>query len=241
MRHQAAAKQAMKKAAQAKSGSPWATLLVSVNSFAVVALASVYWLTQNQWVAGERYWVISRAAALAAFLVLTVVVAIGLILSHPKNKAHWHLTPKLLPWHQALMAALFALIGLHLFFTAIDSKSGINGIAVFLPIHSQYHPLAVELGAAGLYLLLFVFGTASLRKWVRVWLPIHRLSWLTWVVLCVHGFFAGTDTHLRFIYWTAGTLLFLMFFWRHWTNNERKPLARPTLAKTRQSQKEVEP
>jgi len=196
--------------------------ILATMTVVIGAIGSVLWLQSDQWVAGQKLWLISRASAVAAYVVLTAVVLLGLLLSNPRNKDTLRWTPHLLPWHQALMAAMFALISLHLFFTLTDSKSGVSWPGVLFPVHSRYHPTAMVLGALGLYGLVVVTVSTALRKWTRSWLPLHRLSWLTWILVCFHGLLGGSDTvALRPLYLTTGGILFVTFFWRHWVGANR--------------------
>ncbi len=39
-----------------------------------------------------RIWMVARAAGITAYLILTFIVAVGLILSHPVNKSTWKLS-----------------------------------------------------------------------------------------------------------------------------------------------------
>lgn len=207
-----------------EEASPAATFfIVVIVTGVLMAVGSIVLLQENVWVAGQKLWLVSRAAAIAAYLVLTIVVVLGILLSHPRNKDSWRWTPFLLPWHQALIATMFSLIGLHLFFTGADPKSGITWSGLLFPLHARYHPMAMMAGAAGLYSLILVGATAGLRKWTRQWLPVHRLSWIVWLFIFAHGFLGGTDAvALRPLYIVTGVIVFLGFFTRHWTSTERR-------------------
>ena len=189
----------------------------------IISMVSIYFLQQDVWVHGESSWLISRAAAMTAFVVLTFIVILGLILSHPRNKDTWRWTLKLLPWHQALLVALFILLGLHVFFTVTDPKSGVSVTQMWFPIHARYYPLAMMSGAFGLYTLLVVSLSVAMRRRFRFWLPIHRLSWVTWALVFVHGVLGGSDTaSLLPIYVACAVLITFAFVWRHWVTLRRK-------------------
>ena len=197
-------------------------ILVTVG-VVVLVLGSMEWLQENLWVQGQKLWIISRSAAIAAYVLLTVVVMVGILLSHPRNKDTWRLTKYLLPWHQTLIASFTSLLIIHIFFTVTDAKSGITWHDVAFPIDSIYHPYAMVAGAIGLYSFAAVSITAALRKWIprKLWLPLHRGSWLVWIVVLLHGLFGGTDTvELRWLYLITGVLVVGTVFWRHWSNNE---------------------
>lgn len=207
-----------------QDGSPAATFFILLaTSVVVFAIGSLVLLGQDTSVHNQKLWLISRAAALTAYVVLTAIVLLGIILSHPRNKDTWRLTAKLLPWHQAAVGILFSLLVIHLIFSLADSKSGVSVHVFWNPTHSKYHPFATLYGVIGLYLLLIVGITSGLRKWVKFWLPIHRVSWILWFFVSLHGFYDGTDSaNLKWLYELSAGLLFIAFFWRHWVNNRRR-------------------
>lgn len=218
-----------------QEASPAATFFILlVSTVIVIAIGSLVVLEQDSFVQSQKLWLISRAAAIAAYVVLTVIVLIGIVLSHPRNKDTWRLTPKLLPWHQALVGILFALVLVHLIFSLVDSKSGITIHTLLHPLDSKYHPIAMAVGVVGFYLLLLVGITAGLRKWIKLWLPVHRSAFLLWVFLCVHGYYSGTDSiALKPLYETAVVLVIAAFFWRHWTNNQKRIRIRPQVTEVK--------
>lgn len=207
-----------------QEASPAVTFFILlVSTVVVVAIGSLVLLDGNQWVQLQRFWLISRAAAVAAYIVLTVLLVLGIVISHPRNKDTWRLTPRLLPWHQAMVGVLFSLVTVHLIFSLVDSKSGVSLQTFWNPMNSKYHPLATLFGVIGFYLLLLVGITAGLRKWVKIWLPVHRVSWVLWIFLSLHGFYDGTDSiALRPLYEISLALVLLTFFWRHWTNDQKR-------------------
>lgn len=201
------------------------------SSVIALTIGSLALLEMNPWVQPQKFWLISRAAAISAYVVLTLIVLLGIIMSHPRNKDSWKVSPRLLPWHQALVAILFSLVVVHLTFSLVDTKSGVTLASLLNPMSSKYHPWATLFGVIGFYLLLLVGFTSGLRKWVKIWLSVHRLSWLVWVFLSLHGLYDGTDTlTFRLLYETSAAFIVLVFFWRHWTSNEKRlPVLRKNL------------
>jgi DMSO/TMAO reductase YedYZ heme-binding membrane subunit len=122
-----------------------------------------------------------------------------------------------LPWHQALIAATYTLIVMHLIFTVIDPKSGVTFKQMWFPIHAAVHPYPYLAGAFGLYFLILIGFTASIRKHFKKWLDIHRISIVIWFFVTYHGFFGGSDT-LAFtpVYELSMIFTFGTFFYRHW-------------------------
>lgn len=214
-----------KKPRKNEEASPSVTFFILVTfGVLVLSIGGMLLLESNPWVSSQKLWLVSRAASIAAFVVLTLVVVLGILISHPRNKDRWKFTKHLFPWHQALLASMFALIGIHLWFTGSDPKSGLTFSQMLFPLHSQYHPLAMMAGAFGLYFLIVVSLTAALRRWVSkvVWLSLHRASWLVWVLVLLHGVVGGSDSAmLRPLYAGSGVMVFTTFFWRHWVNPGR--------------------
>ncbi|MCF8565115.1 hypothetical protein LLE49_10355 [Alicyclobacillus tolerans] len=203
-------------------------ILLVISGVIVLAIGSMVILQQNQWVAGQKYWIINRASAISAYVVLSIVVVLGNILSNPRNKEKWRLSRFLLPWHQALMAAMFTLIAEHLLFVAVDPKSGILPSQLWFPIHAKFTPGAMVAGAFGLYAMLLIGLTAGFRKWVKKWLPIHRIAIVSWVLLTFHGFVGGSDTpSISWMYLACALFVLISFWMRHWFSKKINRAALP--------------
>jgi uncharacterized membrane protein len=192
-------------------------LLFVVASIIAFTLVGLLILGHNPNVQNQRYWIISRSSAIVSYIVLTFVIILGNLLSNPRNKDRWKLSKHLLPWHQALIAATYTLVALHLIFTVIDPKSGVSFKQMWFPIHAAVHPYPYLAGALGLYFLILIGFTASIRKHFKQWIDIHRISIAIWFLVTFHGFFGGSDT-LPFtpMYGLSTLLTFGTFFYRHW-------------------------
>jgi DMSO/TMAO reductase YedYZ heme-binding membrane subunit len=194
------------------------TLLLVIAAITVFTLIGFEILAQNPIVHDQRYWIMSRSSAIAAYIVLTIVMVLGNLLSNPRNKDKWKLSKYLLPWHQAFITATYTLVILHLCFTAIDPKSGVSFKQMWFPIHSLYHPYPMLAGTIGLYLLILIGFTASIRKRFKKWLNIHRLSVTIWFLVTFHGFMGGSDSRAFIVMYGLSTLVtFGTFFYRHWS------------------------
>ena len=206
-----------------------------------LSIASLVFLQDNNWVNEQKLWLISRAVALTSFVVLTAIMAIGLVMSHPLNKKKWNLSRYLLPWHQALMIALFTLIGMHLIFTAMDPKSGIGWGDLWFPIHAKFNPWAMVSGSIGLYLLLLTTISVTMKKWFKKWwLPIHRFSIIIWAFVFFHGIYGGADTADFFkIYYGSGLLLLGLFLWRQWPSLQQRKKTMPRIQTKNPADEEV--
>ena len=54
----------------------------------------------SQYQAQMRLWLSAGASGLCSYGLLTLLVALGLVLSHPVNQSTWKLSKRLFPWHE---------------------------------------------------------------------------------------------------------------------------------------------
>lgn len=171
-----------------------------------------------------RPWVAARALGITAYLLLTLEVAAGLWLSHPRNAGDPRTSRIVFPWHELLTVFTGAFLTLHIALLAIDPYAGVDWIGAFVPGFSQYRPVPVAIGSVALYALII---TAATAKWTRLlpagwWLKVHRLTALVFLMTWVHGVTAGTDTMpLLPLYLVTGGLVLLGIAHRWWSAGER--------------------
>jgi hypothetical protein len=188
-------------------------------SVTVVMLGSGFsaWLVGRavEAVAGDRnaLWILGRASGLTSYLLLTALVTLGLVLSHP-GRVHWRRPSPAarIRIHVSLAAFTFAFVVLHIVVLATDKYAGVGWWGAVLPMASRYRPTAVTLGVISTYAGLLAGLTAAFAgRWARrVWWPVHKVSGLSLVLVWLHGVFAGGDAPaLRILYLStaAGVLL----------------------------------
>ena len=146
-------------------------------------------------------WLAARATGIVAFLLLTVQVALGLVLSHPTNKSTWKLSKRIFPWHEHLWVFVMAFLIVHIVSVVLDPYAGVSLGGAFIPGLAEYRSSPVALGTMALYAFVV---TAVTARWTKLlprgaWLTIHRLALLVFVLAWLHGVLAGTDTSA----WTA--------------------------------------
>ena len=182
-----------------------------------------------------RPWVAARALGITAYLLLTVEVAAGVWLSHPRNSGDPRTSRIVFPWHELLSVFTGAFLVLHIVLLAVDPYAGVDWIGAFVPGFATYRPVPVAVGSVALYALII---TATTAKWTRLlpagwWLKIHRLSALVWLMAWVHGVAAGTDTFsLLPMYLISGGLVLAGIAHRWWTvqGNAPRSAAQPGLS-----------
>lgn len=171
-----------------------------------------------------RPWVAARALGVAAYLLLSAEVALGLVLSHPRNTASWRLTKPVFPWHEMLSVFTGAFLALHVALLAVDPYANVGVIGALVPGFSQYRPPAVAIGSIALYALIF---TAVTAKWTRLlpsgwWLKVHRFAAAAFLLTWVHAVLAGTDGGaLTPVYLATGLPILAGVAHRWWTARVR--------------------
>ncbi|MDP4906046.1 MAG: hypothetical protein NWR17_02120 [Candidatus Nanopelagicales bacterium] len=159
-------------------------------------------------------WVLARASGLVAYLLLTAVTVLGLILARPPRTG-----ARLLAIAQRLrlhvLLAIFALVFIivHAVVLAIDPWAEVGWAGVLLPFGSTYRPLAVTLGLLATWSALISGATASLagRGLGRLWLPLHRVAAAGWLLAWLHGVLAGSDTGAwLWMYAVTGVLVLVL-------------------------------
>ena len=173
-----------------------------------------------------RYWMAARATGIVAFLLLTLQIVLGLVLSHPTNRSTWNLSKRIFPWHDHLWVFVMAFLVVHIVSLVIDPKSGVSLGAVVIPGLSEYRSSPVAIGTFALYAFLV---TAITARWTKLlprgaWLALHRLALLIFVMAWMHGVLAGTDTTaLGPMYVGAGLFVTFAGAYRYWASRKRKP------------------
>jgi methionine sulfoxide reductase heme-binding subunit len=139
-------------------------------------------------------WFTSRAAGIAALLLCTLSLTLGLVMA-----------TRLLPprfsrvntraAHEALAIGALTMIGLHGLALVLDPylRPGVTG--VLMPFAADYRPVATALGQ------IAAFGIAGLalsyyarrRLGTARWRSAHRWVTLFWGLAVLHGTLIGTD------------------------------------------------
>ena len=176
-----------------------------------------------------RIWLAGRATGITAYLLLTVLVSLGLILSHPTNQSTWKLSKRLFPWHENLFVFVVAFLAAHIVSIILDPYAGVGIQGSFVPGLSSYRSTPVALGTLGLYAALIsgVTGRWSSLLPKGLWLKLHRFALVAWVAAWLHGLLAGTDsTTLVPMYVATGIVVMVAGAYRYWVSKK----ARPTFA-----------
>jgi predicted ferric reductase len=173
-----------------------------------------------------RIWLAARAAGIVTFLLLTFQVSLGLVLSHPTNKSTWKLSKRIFPWHDHVWVFVMAFLLVHIVSIVLDPYAKVTVIGALIPGLSEYRSSAVAIGTMALYAFLL---TAISARWTKLlpsgmWLKIHRLSLVVWVLAWLHAVLSGTDSgQLGPIYVASGLAVVFSGAYRYWASRQRRP------------------
>jgi hypothetical protein len=173
-------------------------------------------------VSGDQHapWILGRAAGLASYVLLALLVGTGLVLSHPARARIRRPSSALrIRAHVGLAVFTLVLTVLHVVVLATDSYAGVGWRGTFVPLGSSYRPVPVTLGVLGLYAGLLAGVTAALsghRLVSRVWWPVHKVAVAAFLLVWAHGLLAGSDgPALLWLYLATGGGLLALAGWRY--------------------------
>lgn len=144
--------------------------------------------------ANYPWWLVSRSAAIVAFVLIAASVIVGLfmaagVLQRPGLKRN------LVKVHQQLALAGLTMIAVHGLSLLGDRwlQPGIAGIAI--PFTIAYRPVWVGLGIIAGYLAALLGPTYFVRRRIgtRRWRQIHRATVVVYMLAVLHSLGAGTD------------------------------------------------
>jgi len=139
-------------------------------------------------------WYAARAAGVAAYLLLSVAVVLGLTMARKTSIRRW---PKfaLEDVHRFVGLLVGTFIAIHIVTIAIDSWLPFSIGAIIVPFVSTYRPLWVAFGVVAAELLLALAIANHYRDQLsyRFWRRAHYLNFVVWTFATVHGIASGTD------------------------------------------------
>lgn len=166
-----------------------------------------------------RIWLVGRATGITAYLLLTLQVVLGLVLSHPTNQSVWKLSKRFFPWHENAWVFVLAFLAAHVVSLVADPYAGVGIGGALIPGLSSYRSPAIALGTLALYALLATGLTARYTRLLPagLWLSLHRLALVVFGLSWMHGLLAGTDAGaLQPVYLATGSLVVAAAAYRYW-------------------------
>lgn len=140
-------------------------------------------------------WLTARAGGLVAYLLLTVSVALGLLLSLGWRTQRWRrFVTNEVHRFVTLLALVFS--GIHALALAVDPFIRFTPLELVVPFASHYRSLWVALGIVGAYLLAAVWLSEYLRPRIgyRAWRAFHVVAFAVYVLITIHGLATGSDS-----------------------------------------------
>ncbi|HEY7589437.1 MAG TPA: hypothetical protein VH723_00450 [Candidatus Limnocylindrales bacterium] len=191
----------------------------------VVAATDQILPATTQYQAQMRLWLAGRATGITAYVLVTVQVAFGLILSHPVNQSTWRLSRRLFPWHENLWVFVLAFLAAHIVSIVLDPYAGVGVTGAVIPGLSTYRSWPIALGTLALYALLITGLTARYTKALPAgaWLRIHRVSIVIFGLAWLHGILAGSDTEwFALFYVVTGLAVVGAAAYRYWVSRRQR-------------------
>lgn len=142
----------------------------------------------------RMWWFLSRSSGITAWVVLTALTILGILLSsrmlRPVDRPAW-----LLAVHRWLGALFVVTVVVHMSALVLDSYVEFGAAELLVPMASSWRPGAVAFGILGLYYgMLVEVSSLLMRKLSRsVWRGIHYTSYVSYALVTVHAFAAGSD------------------------------------------------
>jgi methionine sulfoxide reductase heme-binding subunit len=163
-------------------------------------------------------WYAARASGVAAYVVLTLVVAIGMTLGGKAQSRRW---PRFAveDIHRFGGLLVGSLLVVHVGAIALDSFLPFSLGQLVIPFTARYRPLWTGLGIFAAELLLALAITNHYRKRMphRLWRAAHYANFAVWTLASLHGVFAGTDrsaTWLAVLYGASISTVVALIAWR---------------------------
>lgn len=142
----------------------------------------------------HAYWYATRGTGIAALILLTAVVAIGIAGSLRLRSDRW---PRfvVVGLHRNLTLLTLVFLVVHVATTVLDSFTPIGLRDAFIPFVASYRPIWLGLGAVAFDLLLAVTITTALRTRIgpRTWRGFHWLAYASWPIALGHSLGTGSD------------------------------------------------
>jgi hypothetical protein len=145
----------------------------------------------------KTFWYLTRGLGVAALLLLTASVALGVLTTVRWRSVRW---PRFVTagLHRNLTLLAICFVGVHVATTIADGYTSIGLKDAVIPFLSSYRPIWLGLGAVALDLLVALVATSLLRARVgyRAWRYVHWLAYAAWPVALIHALGTGSDARV---------------------------------------------
>lgn len=140
------------------------------------------------------FWLSSRSSGIIAWIILSLSIIWGLLLSTKTMKKAIK-RPWLLGVHQTLgaLATIFLLV--HMIVLLFDKYTDWTYVDLIIPFTSTWHPVYTAWGVVASWMLIAVEITSLAKKHLskNIWHKFHMLSFPLWVFATIHAYLSGPD------------------------------------------------
>jgi predicted ferric reductase len=139
-------------------------------------------------------WYIDRGSGLAALMLLTTSVVLGIVSVARVHSPRWpRFALSLLHRNLSLLALTFGAV--HVVTSVIDAYVPIGVFDAVVPFAAQYKPFWLALGTISADLMIAVLITTALRRRLgfKAWRTVHLLSYACWGTSVIHSIVIGSD------------------------------------------------
>ncbi len=192
-------------------------------------------------------WYLSRISGIAAFIMFTIVIWMGLLMtSRILLKFKFLRAPDALQMHSFTASVIaFLLVIIHFGSLFFDDFIKLKPLEVFVPFLFQRDiktalgydfQIPVALGVIAFYLSIILIATSQLRRKIfsiKIWRMTHYSSFLFYVLFLVHAILAGTDSKewwMQSIYIISATSVTGLILLRIFGKKYFLPKIRPAVA-----------
>jgi len=158
-------------------------------------------------------WYFTRAAGIVAYVLLSISMIWGLILSTKISKEYTP-APVTLALHNAVSWVAFGIGVLHALALLMDTYYTYSLLDIVVPFVGPYRAMWVGLGIVSLYIMLLSSASFAWVNWLgkRGWVLIHFATYPMYGLVTLHGLMSGTDSgNLGAVAMYAGSLLSVLF------------------------------
>ena len=142
----------------------------------------------------QFFWVLTRVAGLGSYAALAIALVTGIGLR--TAVFDWLGSNRVVrSVHEYTTVLWIPLAALHLLTLLLDNTARIGLLDLVVPFHSSYGTLAIGLGALSVDTFIVVTVAAYLKRRMSkaLWLWVHRLSYVAFALVFLHGALSGTD------------------------------------------------
>ncbi|GAC1687398.1 MAG: hypothetical protein NVS9B9_09480 [Ktedonobacteraceae bacterium] len=148
-------------------------------------------------------WDVARAGGFTAYVLLTLAVAVGLMLSAQlQSPSRW---PRLInsELHNFLSLLSTIFLGVHILAVWVDPFTHFGWRDILIPFASSYRTLWMALGIVAVYLGIAIGISTLLRPYIGYgwWRRLHIMTLGIFAIATLHGIGAGSDTQT---WWAFG-------------------------------------